>query len=479
MSFLAPRCSETKDTLRQERWIDTNQNCTVRLPDGSTCGVVYTAHPTTALSSEVASTMQINVYFGSIEDPFVVEIQRGTSVYSQVKDHLKHHIESSAKKRKAESDKESPEVAAMDRMIMISMSEATKGYNITDSFGCFHPGASYRFCLPPRLIPRSAGDWGQLESDQLRVKWTSVSTIRDFLDGFCDEGEESKEAIQLKAELEKMTSDIIRAYGVKVREERYPTIDSISSSSSTPLDGYYQHPIFKACAMIDKYATNESAVDMFLTLLLWRLNYFSDWLYVLPQCRLPLMYDEQTGTPFKNWAIPDFVIFDVGSFFRMFIVEDKSSDNRNVVSNYQMLGQGIAAHQQNVFNDGSYVPSGFKKAKTEYSSSASSSSSSTSSSSPNPFAATDDGPLFGLRVNGLRFHFYLIPIGEAVTKAMSLRRVATADTPVREFNNKGEGLDFTQKEDRDKIIKLLDRMCLKIKQMGQESRRRNSNGTKK
>ena len=63
--------------------------------------------------------------------------------------------------------------------------------------------------------------------------------------------------------------------------------------------------------MVQDYSGNESAVHCFVRLLLNRLCFFSDWLFVFPQLRLKLKY----GTATVKDAIPDFTVMDVGFLF--------------------------------------------------------------------------------------------------------------------------------------------------------------------
>ena len=52
MSASAPRCTENKSTLRDMKWIDANQKCTVIIAaDGKPCGALYSAHPDYSLAT--------------------------------------------------------------------------------------------------------------------------------------------------------------------------------------------------------------------------------------------------------------------------------------------------------------------------------------------------------------------------------------------------------------------------------------------
>lgn len=91
--------------------------------------------------------------------------------------------------------------------------------------------------------------------------------------------------------------------------------------------------------MIEKYHNLESTVNMFVILLLSSLNYFTDWLYVLPEFTLPLKYGKTSEE-----ARADFTVLDIVSFFRMCIIEDKNYDNEFRNSTPQLIAECIAAY---------------------------------------------------------------------------------------------------------------------------------------
>ena len=78
-------------------------------------------------------------------------------------------------------------------------------------------------------------------------------------------------------------------------------------------------------------------------LLLNRLCFFSDWLFVFPQLRLKL----KNGTATVKDAIPDFTVMDVGSFLRMAVMEDKRFDGLSLDSEPQWIAELIAMAQAN------------------------------------------------------------------------------------------------------------------------------------
>ena len=104
----------------------------------------------------------------------------------------------------------------------------------------------------------------------------------------------------------------------------------------------------------------------------------------------------------------------------------------------------------------------------------SSSSGHSSPSSSTGSAALDD-TLFGVRVNGLKFYFYSIPVSDAVLTAMSNSRTSTAPTIVYRLMNKNAVcLDWAVKEQRAIIIEVLDAVRSYLSEEGSKSQRRNS-----
>ena len=68
--------------------------------------------------------------------------------------------------------------------------------------------------------------------------------------------------------------------------------------------------------MVQKYGDHGRVVDCFVHLLLNRLCFFSDWLFVFPQLTLKLKY----GAGIVKEATPDFTVMDVVSFLRMAVM---------------------------------------------------------------------------------------------------------------------------------------------------------------
>jgi len=112
---------------------------------------------------------------------------------------------------------------------------------------------------------------------------------------------------------------------------------------------YLQDSIYKAVYMAQKYSDHESGVDCFVLLLLNRLGFFDDWLYVFPQLHLKLVY----GDAIVKEAIPDFTVMDVESVLRMAVVKDKRRDGELEDSEPQLIAALIALFQADVGQKGS------------------------------------------------------------------------------------------------------------------------------
>jgi hypothetical protein len=180
-------------------------------------------------------------------------------------------------------------------------------------------------------------------------------------------------------------------------------------------DAFLELPLVKATYFVKKYQDQESIVDSFMHLLLGKLGFFDGWMYAFPQMKVSLTY----GTGVLKEATADFTVLDVLSIYRMAIIEDKRFQDHVLNSEPQLIAESIALHQAN---------SGMSK-KRRRSSRGSSSAEVCSSSSPVE-GSDADGNIFGVRVNGLDFYFYLIPVYDTVLTAMSVMSATTTDTIV-------------------------------------------------
>ena len=216
-----------------------------------------------------------------------------------------------------------------------------------------------------------------------------------------------------------------------------------------------KNPLVKATWLVDKYADHESIVDSFVHLLLDRLGFNDDWLYVFPQMNLPLKYGEIKA---KTMAKADFVVMHVLSFFRMAVVEDKRQQDHMVNSEPQLIAEAIALSQANSESKSR------KRPVSEINTATSSSSDGTE----------DRDVLFGVRVNGLRFYFYVIPVSDAILKAMKTKRVAESETDVLCLYDGGNYFDWGVAERRSVIIKVLDKVRSYMSTRGDGVQRRSS-----
>lgn len=264
----------------------------------------------------------------------------------------------------------------------------------------------------------------------------------------------SKKAITLIEELQNLPS-------LSALDELYSAAAASRKDNATFQDAFLELPLVKATHFVKKYQDQESIVDSFMHLLLGKLGFFDGWTYAFPQMKVSLTYGAGTKE-----ATADFTVLDVLSFYRMAIIEDKRFQDHVVNSEPQLIAESIALHQAN---------SGISK-KRRRSSRGSSSAEICSSSSPVEVSDAD-GNIFGVRVNGLDFYFYLIPVSETVLTAMSAMFATTTDTTVFKLakqNSTTCSFDWTEKSDRKIIITMLDAFSNFIRHRGAISQRRPS-----
>lgn len=174
-------------------------------------------------------------------------------------------------------------------------------------------------------------------------------------------------------------------------------------------------------------------------------------LFPLPQLSLPLRYSKDRK---PTIAKADFIILDLLSFYRMAVFEDKNAaaDSDSEQSTSQLIAEAIAAQQYNLvqFDKGAF--------------------------SPGAIMGVDDGKscgvdsIFGVKVIGCKFFFYVIPISAAILKAMETMSRAEEITTVFQLES---GFDFRFPPDREIIIYILDQMRQNIERKGIQSPRRN------
>ncbi len=111
----------------------------------------------------------------------------------------------------------------------------------------------------------------------------------------------------------------------------------------------------------------------------------------------------------------------------MAISEDKSVDNERVNSEGQLFAEIIAA----------VMHLASKKRKFD---------------GDRVILSDQERTLFGLRVNGLIFHFYKVTVSDAMLRAVRSGRATSSSTQVQ----CRRGLNFRLQEDRAEIISILD-----------------------
>jgi hypothetical protein len=200
---------------------------------------------------------------------------------------------------------------------------------------------------------------------------------------------------------------------------------------------------------MNKYTHIEAAVDSFVLRLLVALGYETGMLVCFPQLRLDLRFGETLRD-----SIADYTIFDVLSFFRMVVMEDKNVNEVKKNSVPQMIGQAVAAHATN-------------KPKADQDGPASKSARTTAKPESEP---TDNIPILGVRVNGNYFFFYAITISEDIEAALDSCTVAKKSTALYRLGDEN-GLNFMNANDRKVIVRVLSLMLDQIKAMGATAER--------
>ena len=295
-----------------------------------------------------------------------------------------------------------------------------------------------------RLEPKSGGDWNTAYLASLGI---SIVYAQDSMT-IIEPCELSQKAIALIVLLETLTVDELIDYPAAIANLR-------TSDSSK-----YLNPIYKAIYLTDKYKNHESAVDCLLRHLLSALGFNDDRLFSFPQLRIPLNF----GRADVNWAIADYTILDIISFYRCCFCEDKSVKEVLVNCGPQIVAEGIALHQQN------------SRLANAVSSAVDSGSTATAGANAGSDTDTDvvavPSPIVGVRVSGFQFYFYSIPYSKAVLTAMQSKMLPLDPTEVVCYPQ--DGLNFLSQAQRPIIISLLDSLRTTVAKAGTNSVRRSS-----
>jgi len=280
--------------------------------------------------------------------------------------------------------------------------------------------ATYYFAIPNVLDAVSANYWTQKHMADLGIK-IKLNSKDEFMD-LLMKGRTDFDFQRANVLIESLKL-VSPEYVQKLESKNQPEEELRKLRN----DSFIQHPIIKALFLIRKYSNLESSADAFVQLLLFYLGYFEDMLFAFPRLKLPLIFGDD-----EKDAIADFVILDILSYFRMAVLEDKSSDRDFVDSEAQMIGEAIASCQQNM----SILGPGNKRQRTDT-------------------ATTINEEIFGVRVNGTYFHFYLIPITNSILNAMESKTSTNIPTDVNKYELT---LNFLVANDRETIILFLSVM---------------------
>lgn len=286
----------------------------------------------------------------------------------------------------------------------------------------------------------SGSDWNEDDLEKLKIQFESTP-IDVFLAklGFETMSDKAEQVIR---ELEPMNEDI---------SNRFETVFRTEENSAL-----LQMPLVKATYFVHKYSDHESVVDCLVQTLFSRLGYNDGWLFTFPQFNLPLVYGDVQSS--KVRAKADLLVLDVLSFFCMSVVEDKRLQAEVVNSEPQMVAEAIACSQSNVVRSkkrklsetAAYTNLGDEK-KHE--------------ASCKQELLDDDGNVYGVRVNGFWWYFYVIPVSDILLTSMNSKLSPAVPTTIyRCVHNQLEEpiFNWRSKEDRKNIITILDamRQCL-------------------
>jgi hypothetical protein len=298
---------------------------------------------------------------------------------------------------------------------------------------------TFLLCSPEELTPVSTSKWDSKYLKQLNMvliplameeffeKVFRVFNARESISAKCKE---------LEQKLAGLNENVVSSFGdIKLAHEL--------RTSQDPKYVLLREPLVKKLYLTRKYNNHESMVDSFVSALFDESGFNLESLCVAPQLRLSIMIGDT-----KVESIPDFVILDLMSFYRIAVVEDKSAAMERIDSLPQLVGEAIAIHQCN-----------FEKEISE------TRLSKVPRCEPFPLPSVEDekeeeeeeenDPIIGIRVSGARLFFYGIIVSRAVTTA--LRTLSPARTPTKYYVcGKEDGYNFWDSVDRKEVLQILD-----------------------
>lgn len=298
---------------------------------------------------------------------------------------------------------------------------------LINSFDQLDSAKKYTFALPHKYPAVSANEWTAVYVQEL-LKIVFVET------SFVEQTHVlSAGAADVIRELEDVGANLKNQYDETKKLNTSEELDKYRAENM-----HLTSPLKKSMFAAMKFSHNEAAVDSFLNLLLFKIGFYDDWLLPVPQYRFKLEFE---GV--ERDAICDFCVVDVVSFAVMAISEDKSVKNERVDSEGQLFGEIIAAVMQ------------LRKRKRK------------SDSDEEAILSESDRKMYGLRVNGLIFHFYEVHVSDAMLEAVKTCRATTQSTEVKCHKD----LNFCLKADREIIVQTLDTWREAMSNAGGRSRR--------
>jgi hypothetical protein len=320
------------------------------------------------------------------------------------------------------------------------------------SYDVINDGDKLSFSMETAISPESASKWTDEYIQQLKILFDEVS-INEFFKDY----ESISENLSISTDAEELLKSL-NNLGLNNRKEYLTRVgDSAIEMQTKRENGELMDPIRKSLFLLEYYSNNEALMDSFIYLLLYRLGYYNEMLFPIPQLSLDLIF----GTDKSNKAKADYVIQDILSSYKMAVIEDKSKDMERVNSEPQLIAEAIAVHQQNRLKMES-------SKRRKLSSSLSSSLEHLSEVDNTECIESMTNSMFGVRVDGCIFSFYNIVITPSILTAMNSKVEATADANVQKIG----GLNFLDAGDRKIIITTLDYMKKVITSNGQLSKRK-------
>jgi len=308
--------------------------------------------------------------------------------------------------------------------------------------------------MPERIVPLSGNEWTKVQLDQLKVVFQNLPDVKSFFNGAdLRQFETSNRGVELLAVLSEVDDSLFRKYTPAEEGDDGTGLSAIEIRANKML----QHPICKALFAARKYVTHESFVDDFVKHLLHEMGFNEGMLYIAPQMRIKLTFGAV-----EKMATADVTVIDMLTYARIAVIEDKNWDEmqKNTDSTPQLVAETIAITQLNE------ILAGFKR---DASGSLKTASSSNSQSKLNT--------VYGIRVTGSVFHFYVINVSTNILVALENQTCATSNTTMYRYKSE-MGLDFMLKKDRNEIVLMLSLLQEIALSTGESTpRRRSSDGS--